>query len=94
MYNKKRYGIVGVIIAIIILIVLFILTNVQNSKISYFENIANKIVMPIQNGLTYLKNSVNGNSNFFADVNNLQQEKEELQKKRHLGGEDSGFFPS
>ena len=54
MYNKKKYGIAGVIIAIIILIILFTLTNIQNSKVSYFENVANKIVMPIQNGLTYL----------------------------------------
>ena len=56
MYNKKKYGIVGVIIAIVILIILFFLTNIQNSKLSYFENIANKVVMPVQNGLTYLKN--------------------------------------
>lgn len=81
MYNKKKYGIVGVILAIIILIVLFILTNIQNSKISYFENMANKIVMPIQNGLTYLKNKINGNSSFFANVNNLKQDNENLHKK-------------
>ena len=81
MYNKKKYGIAGCIIAIIVLIILFALTNIQNSKMSYFENIANKIVMPIQNGLTYLKNKLNGNSTFFADVNNLKQENEELQKK-------------
>ena len=81
MYNKKRYGVVGVIIAIIILIILFVLTNIQNSKLSYFENIANKVVMPVQNGLTYLKNKLNGNSAFFANVNNLKQENENLQKK-------------
>ena len=55
MYNKKKYGVAGVIIAIIVLIILFTLTNIQNSKMSYFENVANKIVMPIQNGLTFLK---------------------------------------
>ena len=54
MYTKKKYGIAGVIIAIIVLIILFTLTNIQNSKLSYFENIANKIVMPIQNGFTYI----------------------------------------
>jgi len=81
MYNKKKYGIVGVIITIIILIVLFALTNVQNNKISYFENLANKVVMPIQNGLTYLKNKVNGNSSFFANVNNLKTENDSLQNK-------------
>ena len=61
MYKKKKYGIVGTIIAIVILIILFTLTNVQNSKLSYFENLANKIVMPVQNGLTYLKNRLKGN---------------------------------
>ena len=81
MYNKKKYGVAGVIIAIIILIILFTLTNIQNSKMSYFENVANKIVMPIQNGLTFLKNKINGNSSFFANVNNLKQENEDLQKK-------------
>ena len=81
MYNKKKYGIVGVIFTIIILIILVILTNVQNSKLSYVENLANKVVMPIQNGLTYLKNKVSGNSSFFANVNNLKEENESLQNK-------------
>lgn len=81
MYNKKKYGIIGVIVAIIILIILFMLTNVQNSKLSYLENLANKIVMPIQNGLTFLKNKVNGNSTFFENVNNLKEEKTNLQNK-------------
>ena len=81
MYNKKKYGIVGVIVTIIILIILFALTNVQNNKASYFENLANKIVMPVQNGLTYLKNKVNGNSSFFENVNNLKTENDKLQNK-------------
>ena len=81
MYNKKKIGVVGVIVTIIILIILFALTNMQNSKVSYVENLANKIVMPIQNGLTYIKNKVNGNSTFFANVNNLKQDNENLQNK-------------
>ena len=32
MYNKKKYGVAGVIIAIIVLIILFTLTNIQNSN--------------------------------------------------------------
>lgn len=55
MYNKKKYGVAGCIIAIIILIILFALTNIQNSKMSYFENVANKIVMPIQNRINLFK---------------------------------------
>ena len=81
MYNKKKYGIVGIIVTIVILIVLFVLTNVQDSKMSYIENLANKVVMPIQNGLTYLKNKINGNSSFFVDVNKLKEENEQLLAK-------------
>ena len=36
--------------------------------------------MPIQNGLTYLKNKIEGNDEFFNDVNNLKAENEELKK--------------
>ncbi len=81
MYNKRKYGIIGTIVIIIILILLFALTNTQNSKLSYIENLANKLVMPIQNGLTYLKNKVNGNSSFFENVSKLKEENDELQKK-------------
>ena len=81
MYNKKRYGVLGIILTIIILIILVVLTNIQNNQLSYIENLANKVVMPIQNGLTYLKNKVNGNNAFFANVNNLKQENEKLQNK-------------
>lgn len=81
MYNKKKYGILGIVITIIILILLFALTNTQNSNLSFLENMANKIVMPIQNGLTYLKNKVSGNSSFFENVSNLQTENDELKTK-------------
>ena len=81
MYNKKKYGVLGIIVTIIILVLLFALTNTQNSKLSFIENIANKIVMPIQNGLTYLKNGINGNSSFFENVSNLQEENDNLKAK-------------
>lgn len=81
MYNKKKYGVVGVILAIIILIIVVVLTNTQNSNLSFMENLANKVVMPVQNGLTYLKNKINGNSSFFANVNNLKDENQDLQNK-------------
>ena len=81
MYNKKKYGVIGTIITIIIVILLFILTNVQNSNLSFFENMANKIVMPVQNGLTYLKNKVSGNSSFFENVSKLKEENENLKTR-------------
>lgn len=77
MYKTKKDGIWGIIITIIILILIVIFSN-RESNTSFFENIANKLVMPVQNGLTYLKNRVSGNSTFFADINNLKNENKDL----------------
>lgn len=81
MYKSKKSGILGIVITIIILIMLVILTNIENSNLSYIENVASKLVMPIQNGLTYLKNKINGNSTFFTDINELKNENKELKQK-------------
>ena len=69
MEREKRSGIIGVIITIIILILLVIFTNTNSGNISVIENIANTFVVPVQNGLTYLKNKVAGNNTFFEDIN-------------------------
>ena len=79
MYKNKKVGIIGIIITVVILILLVVLTSVDINKFSGAENIFNKLVMPLQNGLTYLKNKVSGNNTFFEDINNL---KEENEKKR------------
>ena len=81
MYKKKSGGVIGIIVTIIILITLVIITNTDIEKMSYIENIVNTVVMPIQNGLTYLKNKMAGNNSFFDNINNLQTENEELRKK-------------
>ena len=81
MYKNKKTGIVGIVITIIILIIIVVLSNTDLNKISHIENIFSSIVMPIQNGLTYLKNKVDGNDSFFTDVKNLQAENDELKKK-------------
>ena len=81
MYKNKKNGIIGIIVVIIILILLVILTNTENSNLSYVENIANKLVNPIQNGLTYIKNKTHGNSSFFTDINDLKKDNEELKQK-------------
>ena len=70
----------GVIITIIILILIVIFSNGENNS-SFFENAASNLVMPIQNGLTYLKNKINGNSTFFTDINNLKEENKQLKEK-------------
>lgn len=80
MYKNRKSGLLGIIITIIVLILIVIFSN-RESNTSFFENIANKLVMPVQNGLTYLKNKVSGNSTFFTDINNLKTENKELQEK-------------
>ncbi len=80
MYQKKT-GIVGIIITIIILIILVFISNLDLNKLSYIENVVSTIVMPIQNGLTYVKHKITGNNTFFADINKLQQENETLKQK-------------
>ena len=81
MYRNKRTGMIGIIITILILILTVILSNIDIQKMSYLENALNSFVMPIQNGLTYLKNKIEGNESFFTDISKLQEENEELKKK-------------
>ena len=78
---KKKTSIIGIIITIIILIILVFVSNLNVENLSYIENVVSKVVMPIQNGLTYLKNKITGNNTFFTDISKLQEENEELKKK-------------
>ena len=80
MYKNKKSGILGIVITIVILILIVIFSN-REANTSFFENVANKLVMPIQTGLTYLKNKVSGNSTFFTDINNLKKENQNLEEK-------------
>ena len=80
MYRNKKSGIIGIIVTIIILILIVIFSNGDKNS-NFFENAATNLVMPVQNGLTYLKNKLSGNSTFFTDISNLKQENEKLQKK-------------
>lgn len=81
MYKNKKKGIAGVVITIVIIILLVVFTNSNANQVSYIQNICNIFVMPIQNGLTYLKNKISGNDSFFADMDTLKAENEELKKK-------------
>lgn len=82
MYKKKNTtGIVGIIITIVLLILVVIFSNINDRNLSYIEGAVNKIVMPVQNALTYLKNKVSGNSSFFEDIDNLKAENEELKQR-------------
>ena len=82
MYKNKKSGIIGIIITIIILILIVIFSNGEKNT-SFLENAASNLVMPLQNGLTYLKNKIKGNNTFFSDISNLKQENEELKKKNN-----------
>ena len=68
MQKNKHTGTIGIIITIIILTVLVIITNLDISKFSFIEGITQKLVMPVQNGLTYLKNKISKNNSFFENI--------------------------
>ena len=78
MYKEKKSGVLGIFVTVVILIILVLLTNTENNNLTAFENATSRLVTPIQNGLTHLKNKINGNNSFFTNINNLQAENEEL----------------
>ena len=80
MYKNHKTGIWGIVITVILLILIVVFSNGE-SNVSFFENAASKLVMPIQNGLTYLKNKISGNDTFFTDINKLEEENEELKNR-------------
>ena len=80
MYKKTRGGVIGIIITIIMLITLVAVSNVRVSEFKYVENGLTTLVMPIQNGIVFLKNKIMKNNTFFSDINNLQTENGELKK--------------
>ena len=67
--DRRKTNIIGVIITIIILIILVFISNLKIEKLSYIENAFSNIIMPIENGITYLKNKISGNSKLFAQGN-------------------------
>lgn len=81
MHANKKTGFIGIFLTILVLTGLVIMTNIDTSKFSFAEGIINKLVMPVQNGLTFLKNKIAGNTAFFEDINNLKNENEELKKQ-------------
>lgn len=81
MYKNEKVGAIGIIITILILVSLVIITNINTSRFSKVENITNKLFVPIQNGITKIKNKISKNSSFFDNINNLKEENEELKEK-------------
>lgn len=60
-----------------------IVSNLNLENLSGVENAFSTLVMPIQNGLTYLKNKLAGNDEFFTNINNLKEENEELKSRNN-----------
>ena len=81
MERDRKGGIIGIIVTIIILVLLVVFTNNNSENISIIENIANVVVVPIENGLTYLKNRLNNNDSFFENIDQLKTENEELKQR-------------
>ena len=55
MYKNKKSGIIGIIVTILLLVIIVFLSNVEIGKLSYAQNVFTSLIMPVQNGLTYLK---------------------------------------
>ena len=79
MEKNNKGGIIGIVITVIILIILVVFSNTNSEKFSIVENFANAIVMPIENGLTYLKNKLNNNNSFFENVDKLKEASKTLE---------------
>lgn len=56
MRKNKKTSIAGIIITILILIIIVMVSNIKIQDVTYVESGLGMLVMPIQNGLTYLKN--------------------------------------
>ena len=80
MYKSKKTGIIGIVVTSIILILIVIFSN-SESEISILESITSKVIMPIQTGITYIKNGFNKNEAFFVDIETLKKENMQLKDK-------------
>lgn len=81
MYKSKKNGVAGVIITIIVLIIVVILSNINIENFSHIGSALGSLVMPVQNGIVYIKNKIQGNSTFFSDITTLKEENEDLKDK-------------
>lgn len=78
MEKTKKTKIMASIITIILLTIVVILTNTDTNRFSHIEGAVNKLVVPIQNGLIHLKNKINKNSDFFANIDELKKDNDSL----------------
>lgn len=81
MYRNKKTGIIGIIITIIILITIVIISNMKIEDFSHIGGALSSFVMPVQNGITYIKNKISGNEAFFSDMATLKEENKTLKER-------------
>lgn len=79
--SKRKTGIIGIAVTVILLIILVFVSNLSLNKFSHFENAISKLIMPVQSGITYLKQRLTGNDNYFATMDYLKEENEALKQK-------------
>ena len=84
MYRNKKTGIIGVIITIIVLVVIVIISNIKIEDFSHIGGALSSFVMPVQNGITYIKNKFSGNSTFFSDLATIKEENKTLKEYVNL----------
>ena len=80
MKNNKN-SIVGIIITIVILICLVVISNIKIDRWSITSNNSSSVVLPVQNAFTYIKNKLAGNESFFADIETVKTENQELKQR-------------
>lgn len=81
MYKNKKVGVIGIILTILFLVILVFASNGNTGKVSFLENLLSGIVMPVQTGITYLKNKITNNDTYFMDMETIKAENEELKTK-------------
>lgn len=82
MYKNKKSGVVGVVITIIVLIIIVIFSNMNIENFSHVGGVLGSFVMPVQNGIVYIKNKITGNNTFFSDITTLKEENEKLKEEK------------
>ena len=84
MNKKNKTGVIGVIVTIIILILLIIFSNIKEDKFYLLEKGISKVIIPVQNGLILLKNKIEGNDNFFIELDEIKNEKKKIEEENNL----------
>lgn len=78
MYRDNKNGKVGIVVTVILLVILVILTNLDNNIWSRIINPFTKITMSAQSGITYLKNKLSKDDDYFTSVEDLKEKNEKL----------------